>query len=472
MAPFDNCEKPRHTASVPFETSFQSLCRAPEIGANSYCLQLGGHRLILDSGLHPKQQGEEAIPRIDEIEPDSADAIFVSHAHLDHIGTIPLAQKSHPHARVYMTPEVANLAEALLHNSVNVMTSQSEELNIAEYPLFTHGDLDELCSVWQGMHYRKPFHPLGSDLEVTFRDAGHVLGSAGMLFEGGGKRIFYTGDVQFKDQSLISKADFSDLGPLDALVVETTRGSKEPVPNFDRDEEVSRLIENLAETIDRGGSALIPVFAMGKTQEVLTMIQNAKEDGTLPDAPVTIGGLSTKMTVIYDRYASNENRRRPDFRILKDMELRAGTRRRGGRVPIRYQAGAIYALSSGMMSENTVSNQFARGFLPNPLNSLHLVGYSDPSTPSYRIRNASSGDLIKLDEIRDPVQLECQVEEYDFSGHANRDELLEFIIETDAPRVFLVHGDTEASQWFKEQLAAHRPNCEVIIPEPLQEYPF
>ena len=119
---------------------------------------------------------------------------------------------------------------------------------------------------------------------------------------------------------------------------------------------------------------------MGKTQEVLTMIQNAKESGDLPDVPVTIGGLSTKMTNIYDRYASSPSRKRPDFRILRDMVLRAGTRRRGKSVPIRYQEQAIYALSSGMMSENTVSNTFARSFLPNPANSLHFVGYSDPST--------------------------------------------------------------------------------------------
>lgn len=451
--------------------TLRSLCRAPEIGANSYQLSFGEVNLVIDAGMHPKQDGEEALPRFGLIEDDSVDAIFVSHSHLDHVGTLPVLQRHQPRAKVFMTPEVVDLADALLHNSVNVMTSQGDELGIDAYPLFTHADLDELSQVWQGQSYRKEFQPIwDTDLKVTFRDAGHVMGSAGILFEGEGKRVFYTGDVQFIDQTLIKGADFEDLGPLDTLIVETTRGGTPSKPGFDREEEVKRLMADLTETIHRNGSALIPVFAMGKTQEVLTMIQNAKESGDLPDVPVTIGGLSTKMTNIYDRYASSPSRKRPDFRILRDMVLRAGTRRRGKSVPIRYQEQAIYALSSGMMSENTVSNTFARSFLPNPANSLHFVGYSDPSTPSYHIRQAATGDMVSLDERKDPVPLNCEVKEYNFSGHADRELLLDFIIKSQAKQVLLVHGDLEASKWFQQELASKMPDAEVIIPQPGVDY--
>lgn len=457
--------------NVSTAVSLRSLCRAPEIGANSYLLSFGETNIVLDAGLHPKQDGEEAVPRFDLVAHDSIDAIFVSHAHLDHVGTLPVLQSEQPHSRVYMTPEVVDLAEALLHNSVNVMTSQGEELGIDAYPLFTHADIDELSQIWQGKHYRKEFEPVwDTDLKVTFRDAGHVLGSTGILLEGSGKRVFYTGDVQFRDQSLIKGADFENLGPLDTLIVETTRGKTPTEPGFDREAEVERLIADITETIHRNGSALVPVFAMGKTQEVLTMIQNAKESGDLPDVPVTIGGLSTKMTTIYDRYANNANRKRPDFRILRDMELRAGTRRRGKSVPIRYQEQAIYALSSGMMSEKTVSNKFAQNFLPNPANSVHFVGYSDPSTPSYHIRQSSTGDLVTLDKSKDPVALNCGIKEYNFSGHADRERLLEFIIGTQAKQIFLVHGDLESSQWFQEELARQMPEAKVIIPLPGEDY--
>ena len=458
---------------MPEQVTLKSLCRAPEIGANSYCLAFGDTQIILDAGMHPKKDGLECVPRYELLDYDSVDAVFITHAHLDHIGTLPVLQKNQPRAKVFMTPEVVDLTEALLHNSVNVMTSQGEELDIGEYPLFTHHEIDEVGQVWQGRGYRRPFEPVwGKDLKVTFRDAGHVLGSAGILIEGCGKKIFYSGDVQFTDQSLIRGADFDDLGELDVMIVESTRGATPNPVGFSREDEVTRLIADMAETLDRNGSALVPVFAMGKTQEVLTMIQNAKESGDLPEVPVTIGGLSTKMTTIYDRYAENPNRVRPNFRILRDMDLRAGTRRKGKAVPIRYQEREIFALSSGMMSEKTVSNSFARGFLPNRLNSLHFVGYSDPSTPSYGIRQASPGDMVSLDKNKDSIPLNCEVKEYNFSGHADRQDLLDFIIAAKPKSVFLVHGDAPASEWFKEQLAIHLPNSDVQIPEPSVDYPL
>lgn len=470
-AVFDFSKYAAKTPRVSAPVILRSLCQAPEIGSNCYHLSFGDLGVVLDAGMHPKQMGLNATPQYNLLDDDSVDAIMVTHAHLDHLGTLPVLQRMQPRAKVFMTPEVVDLGDALLHNSVNVMTSQGNELSIEGYPLFTHSELDEMGQAWQGRHYRRTFEPLwDEDLKATFRDAGHVLGSAGVLLEGSGKRIFYTGDVQFTDQSLIRGADFDDLGPLDALIVETTRGATPNPEGFDREDEVTRLIEEMNVTLDRNGSVLIPVFAMGKTQEVLTMIQNAKEEGTLPDVPVTIGGLSTKMTAIYDRYAENANRRRGNFRILRDMDLRAGTRRRGQTVPIRYQERAIYALSSGMMSENTVSNGFARSFLPNPLNSLHFVGYSDPSTPSYGIRQAKKGDLVSLDKRKDPVKLSCDVMEYNFSGHADRQHLLDFIVGTGAQKIFLVHGDPAATTWFKEQLGSLLPTAEVVIPQPGEDY--
>jgi len=123
---------------------------------------------------------------------------------------------------------------------------------------------------------------------------------------------------------------------------------------------------------------------MGKTQDVLTMINRFKIEGLIPDVPVYIGGLSTKMTVIFDEFADSTPRNQPGFRILKDMEVKTGGRRKK-RVPIVYQPGCIYALSSGMMTEKTVSNNFARGFISNPKNHLLFVGYADPASPAGHI---------------------------------------------------------------------------------------
>lgn len=447
--------------------SFQSLNLRAEIGGNSYALNLNGTSILLDAGMHPKEEGPNALPRYQEIPYDSADAIIISHSHLDHIGTLPVAQRDQPSAPVYLTAPCAALGEALLHNSVNVMSSQREELGIPEYPLYHHREIDYLRDRWMIRPYEKPFSldPLGeTETTVTFYDAGHILGSAGVLIEKGDKEVFYTGDVSFQGHSLIKGARFPDLDGPDLLIMETTRGADERPTDYTRADQEKLLAKSIRNALEAGGSALIPVFAIGKTQEVLTMIDHFKAEGLIPEhTPVFIGGLSTKMTVIYDSFSDSTRRHRPNFEILRDMKVHTGNKRR--RAPIDYKPGAIYCLSSGMMSEKTTSNVFARSFIQNPANSLLFVGYADPATPAGAIKRASSGDVIRLDGTH-KVQLNCSVEEFDFSGHARREELLEFAVKARPKKLLLVHGDPDAVRWFETKLADALPGTEIIVPQP------
>jgi Cft2 family RNA processing exonuclease len=432
-------------------TIFTKLTRSDEIGANCYLLELDGVRIILDAGMHPKEDGKAATPRYEDLAHDSVDAIVVSHSHLDHVGTLPVVMEDQPTARVFLTPATYALADALLHNSVNVMQSQRMELGITEYPFFTHRGIEEAQKRWEARDYEKTFEvDFEGRVRMTFYDAGHILGSAGVLIEGGGKRIFYTGDVHFDDHALICGAAFPKLEDLDVLILETTRGDFERPADYTRLKEEERFIGAIRESLSRGGSALIPVFAIGKTQEVLTMIHECKEDGRLPDVPVYIGGLSTKMTVIYDKFAKTTRRTLPDFEILRDLSPVTGSKKK--RLEITYQPGCIYALSSGMMTEKTVSNGFARQFINKPKNTLLFVGYTDPSTPGARVKNAERGKSVSLDAAQDPVLLDCDVETFDFSGHAPREQLLNFAHETKAKQTLLVHGDPPALNWFLERV--------------------
>jgi predicted metal-dependent RNase len=241
-------------------------------------------------------------------------------------------------------------------------------------------------------------------------------------------------------------------------------------PAYEREIEEQKLCDAILETIQGGGSALIPVFAMGKTQEVLTMIHKFKESGKIPKkTPVFIGGLSTKMTILFDEFADTSPRQMPGFQIFRDMDVRAASKK-GSRKPIVYQPGAIYALSSGMMTEKTVSNGFAHGFISNPKNSLLFVGYAAPETPAAKIRASKQGDIIELSPDLTPVQFNCRMEEYDFSGHSDRETLLKYMLKVAPRKIFLVHGDIEASRWFLAQLSEKLPACEVIIPIPKQIY--
>src|SRR3954453_23158995 len=136
-----------------------NLTRNIEIGANCYALELAGRRILLDSGMHPRSEGGEATPMLDLVPPNSVNAIFLTHAHQDHLGCLPLAMRRHPRAPVYMTEATSRLGDVMLHNSVNVMTRQSEEGGPKNI-LFTHREVESGSKRWRSM-------PLGHSFDLT-----------------------------------------------------------------------------------------------------------------------------------------------------------------------------------------------------------------------------------------------------------------------------------------------------------------
>jgi len=445
---------------------FKSLCRHAEIGANSYLLETSNARIVLDAGMHPKHEGAEAIPHFEMLEDGSIDSAIITHSHLDHVGTLPVLLESQPQVKVFLTEETADLALALLHNSVNVMQSKRIELGIAEYPLFEHRELDEHKKSFERRAVERPFDldPNGS-IRATFHDAGHILGSVGVTLQAEGKRILYTGDVNFEDASLQKGALFPET-PVDAIIVETTRGNYVRRPDYTRVSEEDAFAEAISRVLARKGSVLIPVFAIGKTQEVLAMIHRFKRQHLIPKkTPVYIGGLSTKMTHIFDSFSDVSRRQLPRFNFLTDMELETGARKNRGSIP--FVSGCIYALSSGMMTEKTVSNNFARqGVLENKRHGLFFVGYADPASPGGRIRCAKPGDEVLLDPAYPPVPLHCEMRVFDFSGHATREAIADYIVKVRPKKAFLVHGDAPAIGWFCRELNRRLPDTEVIVPQP------
>lgn len=449
---------------------FKSLCRHTGIGANSYLLETREAKVVLDAGMHPKHEGMEAVPHYEFLDSGTVDSVVITHSHLDHVGTLPVLLENHPEAKVFLTQETAELASAMLHNSVNVMQSKRLEHGIAEYPLFDHRELDRITETFEARGLERPFDldPEGS-IRATFHDAGHILGSVGLTIEAAGKRVMYTGDVNFEHSTLHKGALFPE-EHVDALILETTRGAHERTPGYDRTNEENALAEAISHVIARKGSVLIPVFAMGKTQEVLGMLHRFKSESRIPNhTPVYIGGLSTKMTHIYDRFSDVSRRHLPGFRFLKDMDIEGSDRKRKG--PIPFGSGCIYALSSGMMSENTVSNIFARqGILENKRNGLFFVGYCDPETPGGKIRAAKPGEIIHLDAEHGGVPLNCEMRVFDFSGHSTRDAIANYAVKLTPKKIFLVHGDDDAVEWFRQELQQRLPDSQIIVPIPGEEH--
>lgn len=442
---------------------FTNLTRAEEIGANCYLLESAKSRVLLDAGMHPRETGKLATPDFALLGGRGFDAMVLTHAHQDHVGCLPLAMRESPGAPVFMTEATAGLSEVMLHNSVSVMMRQRDELAAPDLPLFSHREIETGMDRWQTPRLSERFG-LGEDVTGEFFDAGHILGSTGLLLRAGGKRVFYTGDVNFEDQTLMRGADFP-VDDIDVLIMETTRGDS-PVPDgMTRKTEEQRFLSTLQGALEAGGPVLIPVFALGKTQELLALLYEARKSGALRGGfGLYVGGLSAKVTAVTDRLRGKAPRRHGDLKLAECLPMEVVGGRDIAQLPVLPRT--VYAISSGMMTENTLSNVLAPKILENPEAHCMFVGYSDPKSPAGRLRAAREGDEVSLDPRRRPVRRRCKLDEFTLSAHATRDGLLDYVKRARPKKLLLVHGDPPAVAWFGREVPKACPQTEVIVPVP------
>jgi Cft2 family RNA processing exonuclease len=358
----------------------------------------------------------------------------------------------------------------MLHNSVNVMMKRHEN-GEGEAPTFSHREATNCVRRFHPLPLGQRFSLTGDrlgfdqsvDVSIQLEDAGHILGSTAVLIEAEGRRILYTGDVNFHDQSLMLGAKLP-VDNIDTLIIECTRGAVPQPEGFTREQEELRFASAIREVFAQGGSVLVPVFALGKSQELLTMLHTLRKKGLLPECPVYIGGLSTKLSEIHDRLANESHRQHRGLDLLETVAPFTISGREINQFPVR--PGRIYALSSGMMTEHTLSNIIAPHFLPNPAHGIFFVGYADPLSPAGRLRMTKLGESFQVAPDIQPETLRCRVEVFGFSAHGDRDSFIEYV-ERAAPRqVLFVHGDPDARVWMRETLAPRLPGTHILDSTP------
>ncbi len=445
------------------------LNRDGGIGANSLFIQLGDLNILVDSGLHPKRVGRVATPDLKPLRGLTLDLIIITHCHLDHIGSLPVVMREHPNTPVIMTTSSRMLIERMLHNSANVMLRQKEEENIPEYPLFTHDDIDRCGRRMTGLPFghAKHFRGAKEEIEVIFHPAGHVAGAAAVELRHKHRHIFITGDVLFENQRTLAGAKFP-AGHFDTVITETTRGVTERPEGKERVHEIARLITSINDTIQRGGCYLIPVFALGRMQELFAILHDARKFGRLVECPIYTGGLGVDLADYFDEIARKTKHVQFSRNILKDLKVKPTPRKiAAGEDP---GTNGIYIVSSGMMVEKTPSYAMASGLLGNARNTIAFVGYCDPDTPGGALLAAKPGEDFLFKAVNVKVKVKARVERFEMSGHADREELAEFAAQTGARCVVLTHGDPPARAWFAQKLAELMPNTRVLDPVPLQTY--
>lgn len=446
---------------------FTDLNAQGGIGANCSLCEMGPFKFVIDSGLHPKFAGSESLPKHEEIERFSLDFIILTHCHLDHLGSLPLLSRQQPDSPVILSYASSILARRMLSNSISVMKRQRTELNIPELPYYGRSDLTSLYDRFKTPPLHTPYRleKNGEHIELTLHHAGHVAGAISVSIKYNGKTTFFTGDILFNDQRTLDGANLPK-EPVDILVTETTRGSTEIPRNQSRESEIFRMLKTIHSTLAKQGSVLIPVFALGRMQEMLAILDEAFRKKAIPKVPVFCSGLGMDLVNHFHEISKNTNRVRFNRKVLRAIGARPLPKKiEPGRRP---SMEGIFLVSSGMMIENTPSYVLASGLLGETKNSILFVGYCDPSTPGGKLLEASRGETFDFDALDVIQKIEAKVSKFDLSGHANRDELIAYAKKISPRSVILHHGDSEAREWFKQNL--ENEPFSIYDPEPLKTY--
>lgn len=450
---------------------FIPLGGAGEIGASCFYLNIAGTGIILDCGMHPQRKGLEALPDFTLIENENIDFVLISHAHQDHLDALPFLIKKFPYVQIFTTPQTRAVAELTLHNTISILR---EQINDEKYQLYSHEEIDLLIQSIQYKSYNEIFslrgykHESNSDIKISFYDAGHIIGSAGILIEYNGKNIFYTGDINLQKQSLLTGA-FLPKEKIDVLITEATYGATDSSKILEWNKEADRFAKSSNKIFNGNGSILIPVFALGKMQEMLSLIYKMMVIKKLPQVEIFTGGIATKISRIYDynRFAVNVND--------SNFELSQIPQKNYFEVENYndfFRSPCVVLASSGMIIERTASYKFAKRWLQETKSAIFTVGYMDSQTPGYQIANSKKGMRIKLSEFGEEKEVQCEIKQFRFSAHSKRGDLLKIVERLNPSKVILVHGDPQALDWMGANILKQNPAVKLFVAEKARKIIF
>ncbi len=444
--------------------SFTLIGGEKEIGANCYYLNVNGTGIILEAGLHPEKKGIESLPDFEILKNFDTDYALISHSHIDHIGALPYLIQKYPHIKIYTTPQTRDIAEVMLHNSL--FLSQKEILDTDPLPYYPREQIDLLIETFNIIKVKESIelegyhHKSIKPIEISVFDAGHILGSAGFLLKTANHKIFFTGDTCASKQTIMAGADYPNEN-IDILILECTTATNETT--ITRKEEIKRFIKAINKIVDNGGSILIPVFALGKLQEMLALLNTLMKKGSIPELDVYTGGLGTEISSIYDlhRYTSKRTNNKIILKNIPQSQLN-----QENLLSDKYfKVPSIVLASSGMVFENTVSYLLAQRWLKYKNFAIFFVGYLDPKSPGYRILNSNKNDVIKLTASTEEIKIMCDVDYFRFSTHSNREELINLVKILKPKTLILVHGEPEGMKWIQTKVQEKITDIKIIIPE-------
>jgi putative mRNA 3-end processing factor len=395
---------------------------AGEVGRS--CIELSfsaneqDRRILFDAGFKVRGDGALHPTPVNNIE--NLDAVFVSHAHLDHIGSLPYFDHIGMTCPLFMTGMTKDLAKIMLEDSFHI------ELMRHNHPAYTNIDVKKVFSQTQAMQY---YHLMKyKDFEFEFIPAGHIPGSAMILLAGDGKTVLYTGDIHSEDSHLIHKVqtDFLKRHTVDVMIAESTYGNRE---HPSRKGEEQKILNTVKKALKNNGSILFPAFSIGRAQELLMILDKIE-----CNVPIYLDGMAKRVT---DQFIKKELHIRNADMLNKALEkVTYVTTPKQRREVLHKQS--IVVTTSGMISGGPVM-EYMKHFWHNKNNVIILTGYQAPGTNGRMLLDEGHA---YIDGQRIPFI--ANVKQFDLSGHAGKKGILALIKKVSPKLLILNHGDPEA----------------------------
>lgn len=432
-------------------------------GAN-FVLQVDGKNIMVDCGLIQGSREADELNRKDfAYDPQDIDVLFVTHAHMDHIGRIPKLVRDGFRGDIYSTPVTKEIATLMFADALSIM--RYEEKHEGLKPMYDAHDVEQTLSQWKDIAYHETKQIAG--LSVFLKDAGHILGSAmiefGFEIAGEKRKVVFTGDLGNSPSLLLH--DTEEVKDADYMVMESVYGDRN---HETKDEREDLFKEIISRTLGRGGTVIIPAFSLERTQMMLYLLNNLIEDKHIPSVPVFLDSpLAIRVTEIYERVSKH-------FKDDIKMEIKNGddifdfpglkkTMRREESSVIKHVQGPKIVIAGSGMSEGGRIAYHEADFLPDENNTLLLVGYQGAGTLGRKLLEGLKTLRIHQKDI--PVRAEVR-QILGFSSHKDMDNLIAFAEHTKdtVKKVFVCMGEAKSSTFLAQRLRDY-VGIDALVPE-------
>lgn len=457
---------------------------AREVTGSAHLITLdSGYKILLDCGLYQgRNKKMKEFNKNWYFKPSSIDCLLLSHAHIDHCGRIPKLVKDGFSGEIICTHATRSLCAIMLLDSAKIQErdafyynkrlakkkNKKNKKRKMRKPLYVAADVSAAMLLFTGLGYDR-WHRINEQVEVLYRDAGHILGSASVTLrirEGGKETLIgFSGDIGRPERPILR--DPMPMPEVDYLLCESTYGNRlhEARPN-----EAKRFLKIIKKTcLENKGKLIIPAFSVGRTQEIVYMLDQMENKGLLPKIPVFVDSpLAVNATTIFGAHPECFDNDLHEYMLVDNNPFGFNQLTYVREVAISkslnsIKGPAIIISSSGMMNAGRVRHHLFNN-IDNPRNTLLIVGYCSPDTTGGILR--AGAEKIKLFGEWKPVRAKVEIMD-SFSAHADRNEILDFLANQKkrAKKIFLVHGEIDSQQALREFLQSNGFKQKIEIPK-------